>query len=46
MALANQLLSVTNEAEPEQFRGGLLKKAASLSGKVIKSLIGLAAQQP
>jgi uncharacterized protein (DUF697 family) len=42
MELANELLSVTNEAELEQFLGSFLKKAASLAGKVIKSPIGQA----
>jgi uncharacterized protein (DUF697 family) len=42
MELANELLSVTNEAELEQFLGSFLRKAASLAGKVIKSPIGQA----
>ena len=42
MELANELLSVTNEAELEQFLGNFLRKAASVAGKVIKSPIGQA----
>lgn len=42
MELANELLSVTNEAELEQFLGNFLKKAASVAGSVIKSPIGQA----
>lgn len=40
--LANELLSVTNEAELEQFLGNFLKKAASVAGSVIRSPIGQA----
>jgi len=42
MELANELLSVSNEAELEQFLGSFLKKAASFAGNVIKSPIGQA----
>lgn len=42
MELANELLSVTNEAELDQFLGNFLKKAASVAGSVIKSPIGQA----
>jgi uncharacterized protein (DUF697 family) len=42
MELANELLSVTNEAELEQFLGNFLKKAASVAGSVIRSPIGQA----
>jgi hypothetical protein len=42
MELASELLSVTNEAELEQFLGGFLKKAASFAGNVIRSPIGQA----
>ncbi|NRR31193.1 hypothetical protein HSX11_13475 [Oxalobacteraceae bacterium] len=42
MELANELLSVSNEAELEQFLGSFLRKAASVAGKVIKSPIGQA----
>ncbi len=42
MELANELLSVTNEAELEQFLGNFLKKAASLAGKAIRSPVGQA----
>lgn len=42
MELANDLLSVGNEAELEQFLGDFLKKAASVAGKVIKSPVGQA----
>jgi hypothetical protein len=42
MELANELLSVSNEAELEQFLGNLLSKAASFAGKVIKSPVGQA----
>jgi hypothetical protein len=37
--LAAELLSVTNEAELDQFLGGLLKKAASAIGSAVKSPI-------
>ncbi|KQV80823.1 hypothetical protein ASD15_13005 [Massilia sp. Root351] len=42
MELANELLSVTNEAELEQFLGNFLKKAASVAGSVIRSPVGQA----
>ena len=42
MELANELLSVSNEAELEQFLGNFLSKAASFAGDVIKSPIGQA----
>ncbi len=42
MELASELLSVTNEAELEQFLGSFLKKAASFAGNVIRSPIGKA----
>lgn len=42
MELANELLSVSNEAELEQFLGNLLSKAASFAGKVIRSPVGQA----
>ena len=42
MELANELLSVSNEAELEQFLGSFLRKAASVAGSVIKSPIGQA----
>jgi hypothetical protein len=42
MELANELLSVTNEAELEQFLGNFLRKAASVAGSVIKSPVGQA----
>ncbi len=42
MELANELLSVSNEAELEQFLGSFLSKAASAVGNVIKSPIGQA----
>lgn len=42
MELANELLSVTNEAELEQFLGSFLKKAASAAGQAIRSPIGQA----
>jgi hypothetical protein len=42
MELASELLSVTNEAELEQFLGGFLKKAASVAGDVIRSPVGKA----
>jgi len=42
MELANELLSVSNEAELEQFLGNFLSKAASFAGKVIKSPVGQA----
>jgi hypothetical protein len=42
MELANELLSVTNEAELEQFLGSFLKKAANFAGNVIKSPVGQA----
>ena len=42
MELASELLSVTNEAELEQFLGTFLKKAASFAGNVIRSPVGKA----
>lgn len=42
MELANELLSVTNEAELDQFLGSFLKKAANFAGNVIKSPVGQA----
>lgn len=40
--LANELLSVSNEAELEQFLGNFLKKAASMAGQAIRSPVGQA----
>ena len=40
--LANELLSVSNEAELEQFLGDFLKKAVSVAGQAIKSPVGQA----
>jgi hypothetical protein len=40
MELAAELLSISNEAELEQFFGGLLKKVGRLAGGFIKSPIG------
>src|SRR5471032_674441 len=42
MELANELLSVSNEAELEQFLGDFLSKDASVAGQVLKSPIGQA----
>jgi len=42
MELANELLSVSNEQELEQFLGSFLSKAASAVGSAIKSPIGQA----
>ncbi|NBV15078.1 hypothetical protein [Janthinobacterium sp.] len=42
MELANELLSVSNEAELEQFLGNFLRKAASVAGSIIKSPVGQA----
>jgi uncharacterized protein (DUF697 family) len=42
MELANELLSVTNEQELDQFLGSFLKKAASVAGNIIKSPVGQA----
>lgn len=42
MELANELLSVSNEAELEQFLGNFLRKAASVAGSVIRSPVGQA----
>ncbi|GGZ10176.1 hypothetical protein ACFFTM_17100 [Pseudoduganella plicata] len=42
MELANELLSVSNEQELDQFLGNFLKKAASVAGSVIKSPVGQA----
>jgi hypothetical protein len=42
MELANELLSVSNEAELEQFLGSFLSKAASAVGSAIKSPVGQA----
>jgi hypothetical protein len=40
--LASELLSVTNEAELDQFLGSLIKKAGSAIGSVVRSPIGQA----
>lgn len=40
--LANELLSVSNEAELEQFLGDFLKQAASAAGQAIRSPVGQA----
>ena len=40
MELASELLSISNEAELEQFLGGLLKKAGRIAGGLIKSPVG------
>lgn len=40
--LASELLAVSNEAELEQFLGGLIKKVGRVAGKVIRSPIGSA----
>jgi hypothetical protein len=42
MELAAELLEVSNEAELEQFLGGLIKKAGSAIGKFVKSPVGKA----
>ncbi|MEC5161061.1 MULTISPECIES: hypothetical protein [unclassified Janthinobacterium] len=42
MEMANELLSVSNEAELDQFLGNFLRKAASFAGNVIKSPVGQA----
>ncbi len=42
MELANELLSVSNEQELDQFLGSFLKKAASVAGNVIRSPVGQA----
>jgi hypothetical protein len=42
VALASELLSVTNEAELDQFLGSLIKKAGSAIGAVVRSPIGQA----
>jgi hypothetical protein len=42
MQLASELLSVTNEAELDQFLGGLINKASQAIGSVIRSPIGQA----
>jgi hypothetical protein len=42
MELANELLSVNNEQELEQFLGSLIKKVVDVGGKIIKSPIGQA----
>ena len=42
MALAAELLDVSNEGELDQFLGGLFKKVSGAAGKVIKSPIGKA----
>ncbi|SCX40946.1 hypothetical protein [Nitrosospira sp. Nsp1] len=42
MELANELLSVSSEAELDQFLGNLLKKVSRAAGKVIRSPIGRA----
>jgi hypothetical protein len=40
--LANELLSVSNEAELEQFLGDFLRKAASVAGQAMRTPIGQA----
>jgi hypothetical protein len=40
MDLATELLSVTNEAELDQFIGGLIKKAGRAVGRFVKSPVG------
>jgi len=42
LELANELLSVTNEQELEQFLGDFLKKAVGAVGQVVKSPLGQA----
>jgi len=42
MELANELLSVSNEQELDQFLGSFLKKAASVAGNIIRSPVGQA----
>jgi hypothetical protein len=42
MELANELLTVNNEQELEQFLGDLIKKVGSIGGKILKSPIGQA----
>jgi hypothetical protein len=42
MELANELLSVSNEAELDQFLGGFLKRAAKAVGGAIRSPVGQA----
>jgi hypothetical protein len=42
MELANELLSVSSEAELDQFLGNVFKKVARAAGKVIRSPIGRA----
>jgi hypothetical protein len=42
MELASELLGVANEADLEQFLGGLISKVGSLAGKVIRSPVGQA----
>ena len=42
LELASELLSVSNEAELDQFLGGLISKAAGAIGKVVRSPIGQA----
>ncbi|WP_300757194.1 hypothetical protein [Janthinobacterium sp.] len=42
MELANELLSVSNEAELEQFLGDFLRKAGSVASGIIKSPVGQA----
>ncbi|MDC8756598.1 hypothetical protein [Janthinobacterium fluminis] len=42
MELANELLSVSTEAELDQFLGNFLRKAASVAGGIIRSPIGQA----
>jgi uncharacterized protein (DUF697 family) len=42
MELANELLSVSNEQELDQFLGNFLKKAASVAGSVMRSPVGQA----
>lgn len=40
--LASELLAVSNEAELDQFLGGLIKKVGRVAGKVIRSPVGSA----
>jgi hypothetical protein len=42
MELANELLSVNNEQELEQFLGSLFKKVVDVGGQIIKSPVGQA----
>ena len=40
MALAAELLEISNEAELDQFLGSIFKKVSSAVGKAVKSPIG------